>query len=112
MKLILREYLASLKERGELDAILPDLLSELGFNVFSRPERGTTQHGVDVAAVGVDEDNNQKLFLFSVKQGDLTRQDWDGTSQSLRSSLNEIHDVYIPTKVAAEHSDLKIVICL
>jgi hypothetical protein len=113
MKLILREYLASLKERGELDAILPDLLSELGFNVFSRPARGTTQHGVDVAAVGIDEDGEQKLFLFSVKQGDLTRQDWDGgTPQSLRPSLNEIQDVYIRTKISAEHSHLKIVICL
>jgi hypothetical protein len=112
MKLILREYLASLKERGELDAILPDLLSELGFNVYSRPTRGTTQHGVDVAAVGEDEDGKQKLFLFSVKQGDLTRQDWDGTPQGLRSSLNEIQDVYIPTKIASEHNHLRIVICL
>lgn len=112
MKLILREYLGSLKERGELDAILPDLLSELGFNVYSRPERGTTQHGVDVAAVGIDDDGEQKLFLFSVKQGDLTRRDWDGTPQALRSSLNEIQDVYIPTKIPSEHKHLKIVICL
>jgi hypothetical protein len=112
MKLILREYLASLKERGELDAILPDLLSELGYNVYSRPARGTTQHGVDVAAVGEDEDGQQKVFLFSVKQGDLTRQDWDGTPQGLRSSLNEIQDVYIPTKIASEHHHLKVVICL
>ena len=37
MKLVIREYLASLRERDELDAILPDLLSELGFTVFSRP---------------------------------------------------------------------------
>ena len=43
MKLIIQEYLASLKERGELDAILPDLLSELGLNVYSRPRRGTRQ---------------------------------------------------------------------
>lgn len=112
MKLILREYLASLKERGELDAILPDLLSELGYNVISRPERGTTQHGVDVAAVGFDDDGEQKLFLFSVKQGDLTRQSWDGTPQGLRSSLNEIQDVYIPTKISNENKNLKIVVCL
>ena len=98
MKLLFRTYLASLREREELDAILPDLLSELGYTVYSRPQRGTTQSGVDVAAVGKDDDGERKLFLFSVKQGDLTRQSWDGTPQALRSSLNEILDTYIPTK--------------
>lgn len=112
MKLLIREYLASLKEREELDAILPDLLSELGFTVFSRPQRGTLQHGVDVAAVGVDEDGERKVFLFSVKQGDLTRQGWDGTPQALRSSLNEIRDAYIKNRIPARYRDLKIVICL
>lgn len=34
MKLILKQYLASLKERAELDAILPDLLSSMGMNVL------------------------------------------------------------------------------
>ena len=48
MKLILKQYLSSLRERGELDAILPDLLSQLGLIVFSRPGRGTRQDGVDV----------------------------------------------------------------
>lgn len=112
MKLILSEYLRSLKERRELDAILPDLLSELGFHVYSRPMIGTTQHGVDIAAVGEDQ-GEKKVFLFSVKQGDLTRQDWDGTaSQSLRPSLNQIRDVYIRTKVPKRYKDLKIVVCL
>lgn len=52
MKLILKQYLSSLKEREELDALLPDLLSQMGLNVFSRPGRGTRQDGVDVAAFG------------------------------------------------------------
>ena len=112
MKLIIRDYLASLKERGELDAILPDLLSELGFTVYSRPRRGTAQHGVDVAAVGEDQDGVRKVFLFTLKQGDLTRQDWDGPPQSLRPSLNEIKDAYIPTRIPRQYKDLKIVICL
>ena len=89
MKLVFREYLASLRERRELDVVLPDLLSELGFNVISRPSVGTRQYGVDVAAVGSDTDSatgasEKKLFLFSIKQGDLTRNDWDGTKQALR----------------------------
>lgn len=112
MKLVLREYLASLNERDELDAVLPDLLSELGFHVFSRPGRGTSQHGVDVAAVGDDEDGERKVFLLSVKKGDLTRQDWDGNPQSLRPSLNEIRDVYIGTRIPKRYQHLKIVICI
>lgn len=112
MKLIIREYLASLREREELDAILPDLLSELGFNVYSRPRRGTTQHGVDIAAVGQDATGERKVYLFSIKQGDLTRKDWDGSVQALRPSINEILDVYIPNHIPLEFSDLRISICL
>jgi hypothetical protein len=112
MKLLIRDYLASLREREELDAILPDLLSELGYTVYSRPKRGTKQAGVDIAAVGKDDDGERKLFLFSVKQGDLTRQSWDSTPQALRPSLNEILDTYIPTRIPKRYQKLKIVICL
>lgn len=112
MKILIRDYLSSLKEREELDAVLPDLLSELGYTVYSRPRRGTAQRGVDIAAVGEDDDGERKVFLFSVKQGDLTRQDWDGTSQALRSSLNEIIDVYINNRIPARYRELKVVICL
>jgi len=112
MKLMIREFVASLRERGELDAILPDLLSELGYTIISRPGRGTRQHGVDIAAVGQDDDGQRKVFLFSVKQGDLTRQDWDGTPQALRSSLNEIQDAYIPSRIPKRYQDLRVVICL
>jgi hypothetical protein len=112
MKLIIRDYLASLKERGELDAILPDLLSELGYIVYSRPGRGTTQLGVDIAAIGFDEDGVKKVFLFSVKQGDLNRQDWDGNPQALRASLNEILDAYIPSRIPKKYEGLGVVICL
>lgn len=112
MKLVFRQYLASLRERNELDAVLPDLLSELGYTVISRPTVGTRQYGVDVAAVGVDTDGKRKIFLFSIKQGDLTRADWDGNPQALRSSINDIIDVYIPTRIANAYKDLEIVICL
>lgn len=113
MKLLFRSYLASLRERNELDAILPDLLSELGYTVYSRPQRGTAQAGVDIAAVGLDDDGTRKVFLFSVKQGDLTRQSWnDGTVQGLRPSLDEILDNYIPHRIPKRYQKLKIVICL
>lgn len=113
MKLIIKEYLASLRERGELDAVLPDLLSQLGMNVFSRPGRGTRQDGVDVAAVGKLDGKGEKVYLFAIKPGDLTRKDWmGGTVQDLRPSLTEILDAYIPNRLPAEHRDKEIVICI
>lgn len=113
MKLIIKQYLASLKERDELDVILPDLLSQLGLNVFSRPKRGTRQYGVDVAAVGSLDGKVEKVYLFSIKSGDLKRDSWNGeTSQALRPSLDEIQDVYIPFHLPKEHANRTIVICL
>lgn len=113
MKLVIREYLASLRERGELDAVLPDLLTELGFTVYSRPGRGTRQYGVDVAAVGPGQDGITRVHLFSVKSGDLTRTDWDTASpQSLRPSLNEILDVYVTSRIPPEYANLPIAICM
>ncbi len=97
MKLIIKEYLVSLRERGELDALLPDLLSQMGLRVFSRPGRGPREFGVDIAAAGKIEDETEKVYLLSVKSGNLGRKDWDSGLQSLRPSLNEIIDVYIPT---------------
>jgi hypothetical protein len=52
------------------------------------------------------------LYLFSLKQGDLTRADWDGTPQALRSSINEIRDVYVTTRIPPAHRALDVVICL
>ena len=113
MKLIIKEYLSSLKERGELDSVLPDLLSQLGLNVYSRPARGTRQDGVDMAAVGSLGSGPEKVYLFSIKPGDLTRRGWDGDSeQSLRPSLNEIIDAYIPNRLPAEHRGKDVVICI
>ena len=112
MKLLLADYVGSLRERRELDAILPDLLSELGYHVISRPGIGATQRGVDVAAVGKDDDGIRKLFLFSVKAGDLTRRDWNVTAQSLRQSLEDMLDEYIPNRIPPQYNKLKIIICL
>lgn len=112
MRLIIREYLGLLRERGELDAILPDLLTEMGFTVFSRPSIGPRQHGVDIAAIGVDTDGKRKVFLFSVKAGNLTRSHWNVGEQALKPSLDEILHVYIRTRLPVEYAKLPIVICL
>ena len=112
MKLIFREYLASLKERGELDVIMPDLLSELGFTVISRPAIGTKQYGVDVVAVGPDSDGNRAIHLISIKPGDLRRRDWDVGEQSLRTSLNQILDVYAEQHIPERYRALPVVVVL
>ena len=112
MKLLFAEYLGSLKERDELDKILPDLLSELGLSVISRPATGTRQFGVDVAAVGSLEDGVQRVYLLSIKPGILTRSAWNNGDQALRPSLEEIRDGYIPHHLPERHRDLPIVIVL
>ncbi|MXZ49692.1 MAG: hypothetical protein F4073_05080 [Rhodobacteraceae bacterium] len=112
MKLLIKEYLAALKERGELDAILPDLLSEMGLHVFSRPAVGVRQNGVDLAAVGVDKDGIKKVFLFTVKPGDLKRQDWNSSPQGVRPSLDEMLDSYIPNRIPKQYTNLPVAICV
>lgn len=113
MKLILKQYLASLKERAELDAVLPDLLSSMGLNVFISPTRGVKEYGVDIAAVGRVNGEKDKVYLFSVKSGNLTRETWNGKAdQVLRPSLDEIQDSFIPSRLPPEHRDKEIVICL
>ncbi len=112
MRLLIVDYLASLKERAELDAILPDLLTELGYNVVSRPRRGTQQRGVDIAAVRKVE-GEEVLYLFSLKAGNLSRTEWNGPQdQALRPSLDEIRDSYLPNRVPPKYRDAKVVICL
>lgn len=116
MKLVIREYLSMLKESRELDTLLPDLLLSMGITPLSKAQVGVRQYGVDVAGVGPDLDDNSidKLFLFTIKQGDFSRKIWDdGSPQAIRPSLNEIIDVYIPGHIDEEHKKLpkKVVVC-
>lgn len=110
---MLKEYLASLKERDELDVILPDLLSQMGLNVFIMPSRGFKEYGVDVAAVGSINGDVDKVYLFSVKEKNLTRSTWIGDSeQSLRWSLDEIQYSFIDSRIPLEHKTKPVVIGL
>lgn len=114
MKLVLREFISMLKESGELDKIIPDLLQNMGITPISRAQVGVRQHGVDVAARGIDpEDNINKLFLVTIKPGDLTRNDWHSTPQSVKPSLEEIIEVYLPKKVSNKDQSIKkkIILC-
>ncbi len=90
-----------------------NLLSQMGLVVFSTPGRGTKQNGVDIAAIGSIDGEEETIYLFSIKSGDLTRSDWNGsTNQALKPSLDEIRHVYIRSKLQEEQQKKPIKICL
>jgi len=109
MKLILAEYIDSLKEDGELDKLIQDILRAYGITIFVAPEKGR-QFGVDIYAIGKDfEDNGrEKVFLITVKQGDLDRNTWHGNQNSLQPSLEDIRTVFIRSNLAAQHKHLPV----
>ena len=114
MKLFLRDYLAMLNESKELEVLVADLLLNMGIEPLSKPQKGVRQHGVDIAAVGADPiDNKRKLFLITIKSGDITRSVWDGKPNAVRPSLDEIKDVYLISRVDRAHQNLpkKIILC-
>ena len=115
MRLVIREYLSMLKESGELDALLPDLLFAMDVEPISRAQVGVRQFGVDVAGVGPDPGDGQTetLFLLTIKQGDIDRNGWNGNPQAVRQSLDEILEVYLEHHVDEEHRELpkRIVVC-
>jgi hypothetical protein len=91
MRLVVQDYLKVIKERGELDAILPDLLREMRFRVIRPAFRGEVQHGVDIAATQKENDK-QILFLFVLKAGDINSSNWDTGPNSVRPTLDTIQD--------------------
>lgn len=114
MKMIIREYLSMMRESEELDAVLSELLLSMDIHPISKPQRGVRQYGVDLAARGVDpNDNLEKMFLFVVKQKDIDRNSWDSGPQSVRPTLNEIFDVYFHIMIDNDERILpkKIVLC-
>lgn len=92
MNLVLKEYLSLLKEKDELDALLLDLLFLDGFETHNTPKTGARQFGVDIFA-----SKSNQAYLLVVKQQNITRNNWDSKLNSVRQSLNEIIDFYIPT---------------
>jgi len=48
MGFLVQDYLRGLKERDEMDAILPDLLRAMGMQIVKLAFRGEVEHGVDI----------------------------------------------------------------
>ncbi|MDV3846070.1 hypothetical protein CMT92_00170 [Elizabethkingia anophelis] len=92
--LIVKSYLESLTEENELNRIFPILLTSMGFDVLSKPteNKGLTEYGKDIVAVGKDEDGIKKRFYFELKGGkdrDVTKDTFYkeyGIMQSLTAS--------------------------
>lgn len=114
MRLIISQFLRTLRERDEFDRLLPDLLLAMGYVPLAKPQTGVRQFGVDLAAIGKSlVDGVDELLLLVIKQGDLGRRDWDsGEPTSVRPSLNEVLDVYLTKLVAPEHAGLRKTIVL
>lgn len=101
---IIKQYVSSLKEDGELDYIFPLLLQRMNYRVLSTPRqsKGRSQYGRDIVALkkikGVDT-----LFFFELKgfaAKDITDRNLnekDGLIESLRASkYTEYSDASIP----------------
>lgn len=114
MRLIISQFLRTLRERDEFDRLLPDLLLAMGYVPLAKPQTGVRQYGVDLAAIGNSSvDGMEEMLLLVIKQGDLGRRDWDnGEPTSVRPSLNEVLDVYLTKLVAPEHRDLRKIVVL
>ena len=112
MKLILTNYIASLKEDKELDVLIQDILREYNIEIVFGPQRGR-QYGVDIYAVGEDPDDGvRKVLLITVKQGNLDRKNRQGSVQSIQPSLAEIATVFVRNNLLPEHRTLPIKIIL
>lgn len=100
--LILEDYLVSLKEKDELDILFSDLIKLDDFKVKSVPKTGERQFGVDLLA-----EYNNELYMYVIKQGDLTRHTWDSNQNSVRQSIHEILDVYLKVMLPSKYKNTK-----
>lgn len=67
--IIVREYLASLKEDSELDYLFPILLNLMGFRIIqtAKESKGQSQYGKDIIAIGKDENGIKYKWYFELK---------------------------------------------
>ncbi|GAA3554043.1 hypothetical protein [Snuella lapsa] len=111
MNFIIREYISILKEDGELDSLLTDLFFEQGFTIKYKPEKGR-QYGVDILAEKKEKGKTSELKIVTVKRGNINRNAWDGNSNAVKQSIEDIIDTYIPTHLTKREQKLPITITL
>lgn len=106
MRLILKDYIKTLKEEIELENLLENILIMNDFKDIVRPQKGVTQHGVDFSAK-----KNGVIYLFVLKQKDIDKNNWNAGNNAVRPTLDEIQDVYIPEKIKDPNSKINIIVC-
>lgn len=99
IQLLLSQYLAGLRERNELDALLPELLKEMGHSVLSRPQIGVGQAGADIVSTKVNEQGDKEVFLYVIKFGDVGRVDLFGGLQAIVPSVRELCNTFIRNRL-------------
>lgn len=99
IQLVLSHYLAGLRERNELDALLPELLKAMGHSVLSRPQIGVGEAGVDVVSTKENENGVAEVFLFVIKFGDIGRDDFYVGQQAIDPSVREASNDFIRNRL-------------
>jgi hypothetical protein len=107
IQIVLSHYLAGLRERDELDALLPELLRAMGHSVLSRPQVGANQAGVDIVSTHTNAAGEKEVFLYVVKFGDLGREDFYGGKQAVDPSVREAANDFIRNRLPAPLKELK-----
>ncbi|RJX81161.1 hypothetical protein [Pseudomonas sp. LS-2] len=99
IQLVLSHYLSGLRERDELDALLPDLLQAMGHSVLSRAQVGVNQGGVDVMSTKENEEGDMEVFMFVIKFGNVNRGDFYGSQQAILPSILQASTEYLRNRL-------------
>lgn len=97
IRLILSDYLQSLKERDELDYLFPLLLEQMRYKVVktAKSSHGQPEYGKDIIATYREKNGHEKLCIFQIKAG--SDRDLDNTvfykQDGVRESLLQVKDV-------------------
>ncbi|MBA5686328.1 hypothetical protein [Rugamonas apoptosis] len=107
IRLLLESFLGLMKESGELDKLLPLLVTSMGHDIPFSAQKGIREYGIDVVSVGKDpEDGRRKIFYWLIKCGDIGRAEWNLTNQSIRQSIDDAGDTFLSTNVLPQHKKL------
>ncbi|MGR3809255.1 hypothetical protein [Jiulongibacter sp. NS-SX5] len=98
-KVLVREYLSSLKEDRELDKIIIPLLESMNYQILrtAKDTKGIPQYGRDIIARGEDSNGIDTLWLIEVKgynQRDINSKNF-ASEDGIRESLIESKDALI-----------------
>lgn len=95
MRMIIRQYVSSLKEENELDTLLSNTLFANKIIPQTKTTKGARRRGVDIEAIGLDNEKVKRLYIITVKQGDLDRKTWDQDQNAVRQSLDQIIETHL-----------------